>query len=429
MLAACSLLKGMVMRSSLRVAVVAPFVLAVAACSSAPGEDVAGSSVAAISGSTIVSRGMEWVDAGLHYCQAARGAYDGDESCWAWEGGSHICDRESNAAWNAYRSDCSGFVTFAWGLPPVGDGGYVTSEFAPYDNSFSHVIDGIQLQPGDALNKTPDEHIVLFKEWVTVGESAVFMEEPGCSVSTPYAHEFTSNVSISGSEVYISYEGATFYAIRYNGSGGGGGTTDACSYGDGYCTSTMQCDGGDWVPRSSDPTACTSGPGASGGSGTGNTCSEGDGYCTSTLQCDAGHWVSRTNDPTACTSGPGASGGGATDTCTEGDGYCTATQQCDNHHWVARSSDPAACTSGPGTGGAVTDACSHGDGYCTGTLQCDNGHWIARADDSAACTSVVSASESCTGGDGYCTATLQCDGGHWVTRTSDSAACTSGPGA
>jgi hypothetical protein len=375
------------MKLSLIVISLAPLALGLAACSSSPTSEAVGNTSAAISTSDIVSRAMEWVDADLHYCQSARGAVDGDSSCWAWEGSSHVCDRESNAAWNAYRSDCSGFVTWSWGLPPVGDGGYVTGDFAPYDNSFSHTIDGIQLQPGDALNKTPDEHIVLFKQWVVTGQSALFMEEPGCSVATPYAHEFTSNVSISGSEVYIDYEGATFYAIRYNGVGGS--SSDACSYGDGYCTATMQCDDGQWVPRESDPTACTSGPGATGGGGTtsSNACSYGDGYCTDTMQCDSGQWVPRTSDPAACTSGPGV---------------------------------PASSS--------VSDTCSNGQGFCTETLQCDSGHWIVRSDDPNACTSVENVSEACSGGDGYCTATLQCDGGHWVPRTSDPAACTSGPG-
>ncbi len=411
--------------------------LATAACSSAssPGE-ITGTSADAIDTSTIVSRAMEWVDAGLHYCQSSYGSVDGDSSCWAWEGPSHVCDRQSNAAWNAYRSDCSGFVTWAWGLPPVGDGGYVTSEFAPYDNSFSHTIDGGQLQPGDALNKTPDEHIVLFKQWIVAGQSAVFMEEPGCSVSTPYAHEFTSNVSISGSEVYIAYEGATFYAIRYNGAGGSGGTSDACTYGDGYCTATMQCDDGQWVPRQSDPTACTSGPGAGGGGssggGTSNACSYGPGYCTDTMQCDGGQWVPRTDDPTACTSGPGATSSGSSNSCSYGDGYCTATDQCESGTWVPRQDDPAACTSGPGApapSAGVSDACSEGQGYCTATLQCDNSHWIVRSDDPNACTTVVNVSEPCSGGDGYCTATLQCETGHWVPRATDASACTTGPGA
>jgi hypothetical protein len=291
------------MQTTLRFAAVLPILLATAGCSSAPD----GSSAAAIAGSTIVSRGQQWVSAQLHYCQAAHGAVDYDSSCWAWEGSSHRCDRESNSAWNAYRSDCSGFVTWAWGLPPVGDGGYVTSDFAPYDNSFSHTISGIDLQPGDALNKTPDEHIILFVKWDSKGSSAVFMEEPGCSSSEPYAHEFTSNVSISGDKVYVDYEGATFYAIRFNGLTGGGGSppppatsADACNKGPGYCTETLQCDNGHWIVRQDDPSACTTVVNEE------VACNQSGGYCTETLQCDGGHWVPRQDDPAACTSGPGA---------------------------------------------------------------------------------------------------------------------------
>jgi hypothetical protein len=293
-------------RPLLRLAKLSPLLLVAAACSSPPGGENTSSSAAAIAESTIVSRGMEWVNAELHYCQAARGVVDYDSSCWAWEGPSHRCDRESNAAWNAYRSDCSGFVTWAWGLPPVGDGGYVTSDFAPYDTSFSHTIDGSQLRPGDALNKTPDEHIILFKQWVTAGRTAIFMEEPGCSAPEPYAHEFTSDVSISGSEVYVDYEGATFYAIRYDSSSGGGGgndnggtAADACDKGDGFCTDTLQCDGGHWIVRQDDPAACTTVDNVD------ESCNVGDGYCTETLQCESGHWVPRQDDPAACTSGPG----------------------------------------------------------------------------------------------------------------------------
>jgi hypothetical protein len=303
------------MKIALRFVALAPAFLLAAACSSAPGGDDADSTASDIVGSTIVSRGMEWVNAKLHYCQAAHGAVDYDSSCWAWEGSSHRCDRTSNAAWNAYRSDCSGFVTFAWGLPAVGDGGYVTSEFAPYGTAFSHTISGIDLAPGDALNKTPDGHIILFKEWVSKGHSAVFMEEPGCSSSEPYAHEFTSNVTISGDKVFVAYEGEEFYAIRYNGAtagggggggggagGGGGGTADpdACSQGPGYCTDTLQCDNGHWIVRQDDPHACTTVQNVQ------IACNQGGGYCTETLQCESGHWVRRQDDPSACTSGPGA---------------------------------------------------------------------------------------------------------------------------
>jgi len=292
----------------LRLAAIAPFVLAATACSSSPDADDVGSSDDAITGSSIISRGAQWVNAKLHYCQAAHGAKDFDSACWAWEGSSHRCERTSNAAWNAYRSDCSGFITWAWGLPAVGDGGYVTSEFAPFGTSFSHTINGIDLKPGDALNKTPDGHIVLFKHWVSVGHSAVFMEEPGCSSSQPYAHEFTSAVTITGDKVFIHEQGETFYAIRYKGftsgggGGGGGGTAspDACSKPAGFCTETLQCDNGHWIIRQDDSHVCSTVENVQ------EACSVGGGYCTATLQCENGHWVPRTDDPAACTSGPGS---------------------------------------------------------------------------------------------------------------------------
>lgn len=194
-------------------------VVVVGACTtSVDGDGPTQSFAPAIATSTVISRAEQWVDAKLHYCQAAYDKLDGDNACWAWEGRSHLCHRESNAAWNAYRSDCSGFVTFAWGLPAVGDGGYVTGDFAPFDNSFSHVIAPDDLEPGDALNKVTNEHIVLFEEWIVKGQSAKFFEEPGCSADPAYAHEFTSNISISGGDIVIDYEGSTpFTPIRFDG--------------------------------------------------------------------------------------------------------------------------------------------------------------------------------------------------------------------
>jgi hypothetical protein len=293
--------------SYLRALSVTPFVLAIAACSSAPGEEGTGTSEEDITGGTIVSRAMQWVDARLHYCQARHEARDYDSACWGWEGSAHLCHRESNVAWNPYRSDCSGFVSWAWGLPAVGSGGYVTSEFAPYGRSFSHTINGSDLRPGDALNKTPDGHIILFKHWVTAGRSAVFMEEPGCSSSTPYAHEFTSSVSIHGDEVYVASHGETFYAIRYDrysagggGGGGGGSAPDACNKPAGFCTETLQCENGHWIIRQDDPHACTTVENVN------EPCNVGGGYCTETLQCENGHWVPRVDDPARCTSGPGS---------------------------------------------------------------------------------------------------------------------------
>jgi hypothetical protein len=58
---------------------------------------------------------------------------------------------------------------------------------------------------------------MLFKKWNTPGKVATFIEEPGCSGSIKHAHELTSSVSVSGSSIYVSYDGMTFTAIRYKG--------------------------------------------------------------------------------------------------------------------------------------------------------------------------------------------------------------------
>jgi hypothetical protein len=279
---ACPVLGRMLSNSRvillLKFSAVAAMSAAFAGCSGAPdGSRVGTSTASAITQATAVSRGMEWVTAKLQYCESAYDQRDYDTSC------SSICTREENPAWDAYRSDCSGFVTWAWGLPPVGDGGYVTSDFAPYDTSFSSVIEASSLEPGDAANRNSGGHIVLFERWVTPGSEAVFMEEPGCSSSTPYAHEFTSGVSVSGSNIYIDFEGESFTAIRFDsivtGADGGGASPPppppppppgADCYSDtlgrdmpeNSCVQSAsnsewyQCDDGSWVDRWDDPAAC-----------------------------------------------------------------------------------------------------------------------------------------------------------------------------
>jgi len=57
---------------------------------------------------------------------------------------------------------------------------------------------------------------MLFVRWVNHPYTAVFYEEPGCSSNTPYAHQLTTSVSISGSSIHVSWNGMTFQAIRLN---------------------------------------------------------------------------------------------------------------------------------------------------------------------------------------------------------------------
>ncbi len=174
------------------------------------------------------------------------------------------------------------------------------------------------------------------------------------------------------------------------GGGGNGGGTASCTlggqtYAQSTCTETLQCDNGNWVARTSDPSTCNMGVEANGGCLTDTGGVEPLDTCTSTLQCDDGVWVDRMSDPAACL-------GSTTTSCTlAGTTYaqntCTETLQCDSGSWVARSSDPSSCNTGvEPSGGCLTDTGSvEAQNTCTSTLQCDDSVWVERSGDPAAC--------------------------------------------
>src|SRR3569623_1248735 len=150
-----------------------------------------------------IARAQLWVDAQVPYCQAANHQPDYDSAC------SSTCTRPDVPDWDPYRSDCSGFVSWAWKLPAPGR---VTRTFAPFKTDITSVINAMDLAPGDAVNNS--EHIMLFKARVTPGMTATFMEEPGCSSTEPYAREFTADVTIDATSISVLHHG-TFTAIRY----------------------------------------------------------------------------------------------------------------------------------------------------------------------------------------------------------------------
>ena len=150
-----------------------------------------------------IARAQLWVDAMVPYCQAANHEPDNDSAC------ASTCERPDVPDWDPYRSDCSGFVSWAWALPAPGR---VTSTFAPFKLDITQVISASDLAPGDAVNNS--EHVMLFKEWVTPGQTATFMEEPGCSSTEPYARQFTADVTIDATSITVEHHG-TFTAIRY----------------------------------------------------------------------------------------------------------------------------------------------------------------------------------------------------------------------
>lgn len=153
-----------------------------------------------------VARAMEWSDAKLAYCWAPNGGDNHEAGNFACE---RICERQRHPEWDPYRSDCSGLVSWAWKLPAPGR---ITTDFFPFKADVTFGIDANDLRPGDAINN--ETHVMLFKKWVIPGERAVFIEEPGCGTPEPYAHETTSDVTISGR--WITPKGRSqFRAIRY----------------------------------------------------------------------------------------------------------------------------------------------------------------------------------------------------------------------
>jgi len=184
--------------------------LSASGCAVDPTEDESTAyddSASALTRGQAVARADEWVSAKLHYCQAP---YHGsnwpqDTAC------SHYCNRQEHKSWDPYRSDCSGLVSWAWELPAPGR---VTGGFAPYTNDITHTIKATSLQEGDAVNNS--DHIMLFVKWIQVNHEAEFIEEPGCSSATPYAHRVNSHVELNGSSIHVDYNGMTFTAIRYH---------------------------------------------------------------------------------------------------------------------------------------------------------------------------------------------------------------------
>ena len=335
-----------------------------------PADESSNSDAAALTGSNAVARAEEWVSAQLHYCQAANHQRDYDNAC------STYCNRTDNAAWDPYRSDCSGLVSWAWDLPAPGR---VTSEFAPFQTDITHVINASSLQPGDAVNNS--DHVMLFKAWVTPGSRAIFIEEPGCATAITHAHEFTTDVTISGSTVDVAYWGKSFTAIRYDGigsgGGGGGGGTSSCQAGGLYC-------GGDKVGGNANTLYRCNAPGSP----------SVEEVCSNGCAVNPG-----TNDACNASAPSGPTGG----SCVAGGLYCGGDKVNGNHSTLYRCNGPGAAT--------VVEQCSNGCSVNSGS------------DDSCASAPAPSPSGGgCVAGGLYC-------GGDKVSGASNTLYRCNGPGA
>jgi cell wall-associated NlpC family hydrolase len=93
---------------------------------------------------TILKRAEVWINAKVPY-----GIYDNDSN---------------NDYQDGYRTDCSGFVSYAWQLQKPG---LDTTSFVK--NGYAVDVSIEELQPGDALNNNRSDtagHMVLFVGWV-----------------------------------------------------------------------------------------------------------------------------------------------------------------------------------------------------------------------------------------------------------------------
>jgi hypothetical protein len=158
-----------------------------------------------------VATAETWVSVKMPYCQAANGGRELDSACYNVTG--RTCTRTgaaNQAKWNKYRSDCSGLVSYSWGLPAPG---LTTSGFLPGTAKYIPMED---LQPGDALIR-PGTHMVLFKAWKNkAAGTATVVSEPGCSAKGgPYAQEQSWSMGKApGAATSAHWAGATYYSIR-----------------------------------------------------------------------------------------------------------------------------------------------------------------------------------------------------------------------
>ena len=128
----------------------------------------------------MIDRARQWANAKMPYCGAVPGGWDG--IC-----GVTCTGRPRRADWDAYRSDCSGFVSWVWQLKY--EDGHRTWGFAPFNQegpAFSERISPNDLLPGDALNSTTSDiyaqHIILFTGWADKANGMIAtMEEANCS--------------------------------------------------------------------------------------------------------------------------------------------------------------------------------------------------------------------------------------------------------
>jgi uncharacterized protein YfiM (DUF2279 family) len=156
-----------------------------------------------ISRDTIYNRAQYWVSQNVPYSQFAYA-------------------NANSAPVGPYRTDCSGFISMAWGLDSSLNTGSLPS--------VSTAITKEQLQKGDVLNyhSTQDpvngSHVVMFVSWANTAHTAYTVaEEAGSTGAVQRTISYPYDQSMDGSASWVPY--------RYNGVAAGSGGSSALAEG------------------------------------------------------------------------------------------------------------------------------------------------------------------------------------------------------
>jgi hypothetical protein len=180
-----------------------------------PGGDAAQSGVETSPTATLVQgltrgdvdyRAWQWVNVRMPYCGGVN--YGTDYIC----GGT--CVRTGAAAtaqWDPYRSDCSGMVSWAWGVPPPG---WTTGTIFG-DTSQTQRVGYWDMQMGDAITthnySTGNGHTMIFHGWNADGSARIFQELTCGQVAQDRNIYFTKQ---GDGSLYWSGDGRVYWPVR-----------------------------------------------------------------------------------------------------------------------------------------------------------------------------------------------------------------------
>lgn len=168
---------------------------------SADARDELGHTQQGITADSIMARAKEWVAAKVLYCTVANHKWDA--TC------GYTCNRPA-AAWDAYRSDCSGFVSWCWQLASQPASRTYMVDKAGADGWTSIPIDS--LSTGDAL--VCNGHIMLFSKWISATSFEIYQESSCGKVANVGTRTFKRNPD---GTLLIGSDTRIYHPIRRNG--------------------------------------------------------------------------------------------------------------------------------------------------------------------------------------------------------------------